>query len=252
MGKRRSRDPRSYDSSKKVLRGRLGEDLRFYNPREVYNALTSNKKVVGWLKFIAESYTPPPEKKVLLFYPCSTVKPYHESRSYKALYKTLESLGEKRRLIHVVAVSEPFGAVPEEYFYEWEEWYDCPGLFEWWCRAHGQPYEREYAEKSIELLASYVAAFLKRTKSSYAHRVAFVRTYTSKLRISPSHTHRRIIELASKASGVEVELLPPKEVVEEIVRTYGAGAWNRQGVAHPAAQEYLRGYLERLLVRLSP
>lgn len=231
-------------SSRKVLKGRLDPNLCLYNPREVYEALKSNWKVISWLDNIAHKYTPPVGKQVLLIYPCSALKPYHMSRSYRALYRTLNSLGNRMRsLIHVVTISEPFGIVPEEYYNKWTEWYDCPGLFEWWCRRFGQPYDREYVNECIKILAQYVSQFLKRTADSYKIRIAFIRTYSSRLKVNSNHTHRRIIELASKKSGIDIRLLPPKEIIRYIVETRGSRAWDYYGVAHPIAQEYLRNYI---------
>jgi len=235
-------------SARSVLRGTLPRELCLYSPREVYEVLTSdNGRVAEWLRFISEQHTPPPEKDVLLLYPCSTVKPYHLSRSYRALYKTLGSLPSSlRRRVHVVTVSEPFGLVPEEFYDKWHEWYDCPGLFEWWCRKNGVEYDHELVLKSIEILAEHVARYLKRTEDCYIARIAFVRTYTSSLKPSSS-THKRIVELASKISCVRVELHPPVEVVKKIIENRGRSAWDFYGVAHPLAQEYLYKLLRVVL-----
>jgi len=230
-------------------------DLCFYNPREVYEALLNNAEIKKWLEFISLEYEPP-KKRILLFYPCSAEKPYYESRLYRQLYKTLSRLGSLRRHVHVITVSEPFGLVPEEFYgrktewHDWQSrWYDCPGLFEWWCRRNSQPYQVEYVEKCIRILAEYVARFLTRiTQNGFNPRlVGFVRTYSSSLRVRRDHTHRRILELASRISGVKIELLPPKEVVAEIVAKRGRVAWDFYGVAHPLAQEYLLKYLRRIL-----
>jgi len=239
-------------SQKHVIRGYLDKSLCLYNPKEVYEALTKNEVVVGWLKFIAYYYTPPPHKKVLLLYPCSTVKPYHMSRSYIALFKTLKSLGEDiRKLIHVVTISEPFGLIPEEYYNKRFVWYDCPGLFKWWCRKVGQPYEEKYVERSINILSKYISHFLKRTRNIYLLRIAFVRTFSSKLRVLKDHTHRRMIERASKMSDVVINLLPPLEVVKLIVMKRGAVAWDFYGVAHPIAQAHLKEFLLKKMKQLS-
>jgi len=231
-------------SKKRVLKGTLPRELCFYSPKEVYEALTSsNGRVKKWLSFISENYLPPPEKKILLLYPCSAVKPYHLSRSYKVLYATLDTLSQElRKKIHVVTVSEPFGLVPEEYYEKWTEWYDCPGLFEWWCRKNGVEYDEAIVSKSIEILASYIARYLERTRNHYTRRIAFIRTYTSSVKPSES-THRKMIELASSKSGIQIELHPPKDIVEKIVQLRGRNAWDFYGVAHPFAQEYLASIL---------
>jgi archaeosine synthase len=233
----------------------INPTLCFYNPYEVYMALTRNREVRRWLRFIANQYAPP-KANILLMYPCSADKPYYKSRSYKTLFKTLSKLGEKRNEIHLATISEPFGLVPEEFYgvktpwHDWSRsWYDCPGLFEWWCRKYGQPYSKEYLEKSIQILASYVAKFFTRAKAlgSYSRVIAFIRTFSSKLEVKETHTHRRIVELAARIAGIEVDLLPPKEVVAEIVSKKGRLAWDVYGVSHPIAQDYLLNYLKEVL-----
>ncbi|MEM2823608.1 MAG: DUF5591 domain-containing protein [Thermofilaceae archaeon] len=215
------------------------------SPAEVLQALKGDRKVTAWHKFIAESYTPPPGRKVLLLYPCSAVKPYYESRLYKALYRTLSQLGPARRLVHVVTVSEPYALVPEEFHSSWDDWYECPGLFEWWCRKHGFEYDREAARESIEILARVVASFLGRAR--YSHRIAFVRTYTSGLRVNGSLTHRIIIEKAAQLSATPVELRPTIGEVAEIVKRRGRAAWDFYGVAHPLAQKKLLNRLTEII-----
>jgi archaeosine synthase len=225
---------------------KIEHSLCFYNPYEVYVALTSNEEIIKWLKFISNHYVPP-KTKVLLIYPCSAKKPYHESRSYRRLFSMLSKLGEKRKEVHVVTISEPFGLVPEEFYGSWSNWYDCPGLFEWWCRRYGQSYSKEYLDKCVQILASYIAKFFVRTKGSYSRIITFVRTFSSNLEEKIDHTHRKIIELASKIAGISVDILPPKEVIAEIISRKGRFAWDMYGVSHPMAQNYLLNYLKEVL-----
>lgn len=246
----------NYVSFKKALESvDIKRSLCFYNPREVYHALLENKEVKRWLTFISNHYIPP-KKEILLIYPCSSEKPYHLSRSYKALFKTLNRLGGKRKFIHVMTISEPFGLVPEEFYgkrtkwHDWEnDWYDCPGLFEWWCKRYSQPYERKYVEKSIEILSEHIAEFFKKVKEKkcYSKIIAFVRTYSSTLQKKYDHTHRRILERAAQIAGIKIDLLPGKDVIAEIVSKKGRLAWDMHGVAHPIAQEYLLNFLEKNL-----
>lgn len=234
---------------------RIKPSLCFYNPEAVYQALVSNSEVKRWLEFISNHYLPE-SKDVLLIYPCSTEKPYESSRSYKQLFKTLSRLEEQRNRIHLVTISEPFGLVPEEFYgkttnwHDWKnDWYDCPGLFEWWCNRFGQTYSKVYADKSIDILASYVAQFLEKAMRTnrYTTVIGFVRTFSSRLEVKHDHTHRRILEKASRMAGGGVELLPPKSFVSKLVRQRGHYAWDMYGVAHPQAQEYLLGRLRRIL-----
>ncbi|MEM2292722.1 MAG: DUF5591 domain-containing protein [Nitrososphaerota archaeon] len=223
--------------------------LQLYSPREVFEALTKDLKVLRWLEFISNHYLPE-SKDVLLLYPCSAVKPYTSSRSYKMLYNTLSSLGGLREKVHVVTISEPFGLVPEEFYgrktewHDWEnDWYECPGLFEWWCRRHNQHYDQNDFKKCIDILSDYIAKFLEKTKNLYRVRIAFLRTYTSSLKRSRNHTHFLIIRVASRKASVKVEFYPSKKIVKKIVEEYGKCAWDFYGVAHPYAQQYLKSLL---------
>jgi archaeosine synthase len=236
---------------------KIRQDLCFYNPEEVYRGLTANSTIKRWLDFISNHYLPPPEKRVLLIYPCSTEKPYNTSRSYKTLFRTLDKLGRQRKKIHVVTISEPFGLVPEEFYgernasHDWKnEWYDCPGLFEWWCNKHKQMYSEEFLDKSIQCLSEYVARFLSKVEKNncYEEKLAFVRSYTSQLQTKKDHTHRRIIERAVAISNVPILILPTRDLVSKIVSRKGCMAWDMYGVSHPLAQEYLFKHLKGILL----
>lgn len=236
------------------------KELILRNPLEVYRALMSNEKIRKWHTFISEHYLPPRDKLLLLFYPCSAIKPYTASRSYRALFKTLAKLGSKRKLVHVITVSEPFALVPEEYYnretewHDWKhDWYDCPGLFEWWCKKYGEVYDRYYVEKCLDILSNVVAKFLKRLR---VHRllkdlllVGFIRTYSSSLRITLNNTHRIILEKAMKKSNTSITLLPSKSFIRSLIKRKGRVAWDFYGVAHPECQKYL---LRKLRTMLKP
>ncbi len=235
----------SLESCHKAKNGvKIPIDLCLYTPKEVFAALLTNSHIISWLEFISKRYFPPNEKTFLLLYPCSTIKPYSESRSYKALFKTLSSISSDReQKIHVVTISEPFGLVPEEFFDQFPVWYDCPGLFEWWCKKHKLPYSDKYLERCIEFLAIPIANFLARTKKHYKGRLAFIRTFSSNLKRKKDHTHVRILERAIELSGVAIKILPDKSWVTDIVSSRGTFAWDMYGVAHPKAQNFLLNFL---------
>ncbi|MCR8486852.1 MAG: DUF5591 domain-containing protein [Nitrososphaerota archaeon] len=234
------------------------KELIFRNPLEVYNGLISNRKIQKWHEFISYQYLPPYGKSLILFYPCSAVKPYPSSRMYLTLFKTLSNLGEKRKLIHVITVSEPFALVPEEYYdkktewYDWEnDWYECPGLFEWWCRRNKTNYDKKYADMCIDILSNVIAGFLKRLKSkeefSNIRLVGFVRTYSSSLKVTRNNTHRIMLEEASKRSQVKMLLLPTRKFISYLIKKRGRVAWDFYGVSHPFAQKYLLAKIKQLL-----
>ena len=95
----------------------------------------------------------------------------------------------------------------------------------------------------------HVARFFSKVEklNLYSRIIAFVRTYSSSLRVKHDYTHRRIVERAAELAGVEVEILPSREFVRYVVRRYGKLAWDFYGVAHPAAQRHLLRHLRRIL-----
>lgn len=226
---------------------KIKKNLCFYNPEQVYHGITENKIIQRWNKFMTNDYKPP-KKKILLIFPCSTIKPYNRSRSYVQLYKQLDLLNQKKDKVHVMTISEPFGLVPEECYSDFQ-WYDCPGLFEWWCSKYGQKYDHNYLDKSIELLADNVGQFLKKASinKNYEKIIGFVRTYTSNLKQNPDHTHRRILELAAKKYKIDLEILPKKQDVKQLIKTNGRFAWDMYGVAHPIMLKNLTRKLGKLI-----
>lgn len=233
--------------SKKIGRGIVvHKSLCFYNPQEVYEGIKKNKTIQDWQKFMIKQYHPK-KKKILLIYPCTTIKPYDKSRSYVQLYKHLNNLKKNKDEIQLMTISEPFGLVPEECYQNFH-WYDCPGLFEWWCKKHGQKFDFDYLDKSIEILADNVGIFLKKvtTKKYYDKIICYVRTYTSNLQQKPDHTHRRILELAAKKYKIDLEILPKRNEVRQLTKTRGNFAWDMYGVAHPLMLKKLVKRLEKL------
>ena len=219
--------------SSKVGKGvKIKKSLCFYNPKQVYNGLTKNNDIINWHKFILHKYRPP-KKDILLIYPCSTVKPYYKSRSYIQLYNHLDLLNGTKKKIHVMTISEPFGLVPEEY-YDNFQWYDCPGLFEWWCKKYDQDFDEKYLDKSLEILSDIIGKFLKKAKQKKSYRkiIGFVRTYSSGLEQKHDHTHRRMLELASEKYNLKIEILPTKKQIRSLVNTNGTFSWDMYGVAH--------------------
>jgi len=235
-------------SSKKAKGVVIKRSLCFYNPTEVLAALEHNDDVRSWLSYVGNHYIPP-TKDILLVYPCSTEKPYHKSRSYRQLFDTLSRLGPDRKRIHLMTISEPFGLVPEEFYATNSNWYDCPGLFQWWCAKYRQRYSKEDLNRCIEILAFHVARFLTKAKRrrSYKKMLAFVRTWSSSLQAKDDHTHRRILQKAASIADVRLEFCPRKRVVRRIVRKNGRLAWDMLGVAHPLAQEHLLNHLRKNL-----
>lgn len=223
---------------------RIKKSLCFYNPKEVYHGLQKNSDIKKWHQFMSQKYNPK-KKDYLLIFPCSTVKPYNKSRSYQQLFQHLDKLNGKRHKVQLMTISEPFGLVPEEYYPKFK-WYDCPGLFEWWCNTHDQDFDKEYLEKSMEIIAGNIGRTLRRAKRKrrYKKIIAFVRTYSSSLKEKIDHTHKRMLEIASEMYNLNIEILPTKNQVKNLVKTRGSFAWDMYGAAHPFMLKHLVYKLE--------
>ena len=203
------------------------------NPNEVYDALKNDDTIKSWLKFISKKYIPP-ESRISLFYPCTTIKPFAKSQSYRQLFKTFAKIPGHSELIHVYTISEPFGIIPFELGSKVPS-YDCPGLFEWWCKQNGEPFDKEYQDKSIEILAKYTSKLLNKLHNS--SKIALVRTYSSSLERRHDHTHFRILKRASELASEQITFIPNKQIVKKIIQNRGRYAWDRYGPAHPIVQE---------------
>jgi archaeosine synthase len=219
------------------------DKITLKNPNEVYNALKNDKTIKSWLKFISEKYVPP-KSKVCIFYPCTSIKPFSKSQSYRQLFKTLDKIPSHLNFIHIYTVSEPFGIIPFEIFDQVPD-YDCPGLFEWWCKRNGEIFDRKYQDKSVRILADYSSKFLKKIHN--CQKIALVRSYSSSLEKRNDHTHRRILELASKLSGERIDIIPNKRTVKKVVEIRGRYAWDRYGPSHPIVQDMLLKKINKIL-----
>jgi len=80
---------------------------------------------------IAERYSKPSHKRVLLLLPCSAKKPYHTSKSHKAFSSAIHTASHDA-LVHEVIVTSPLGIVPRELdvFFPADS-YDIPVTGEW-------------------------------------------------------------------------------------------------------------------------
>jgi len=109
-----------------------------------------------WQDFILRFYKPPPDKKYLLFLPCTYRKPYSKSPTHRAILSTLRIYPWFSKL-HLVVVSTP-GVVPYEYHteypftsYDWPEWLETP----------------EVKQEYIEITRERVKKFLERNADHY-------------------------------------------------------------------------------------
>jgi archaeosine synthase len=69
-------------------------------------------EVRRWLDRLDARYAPPDSSRVLVALPCSATKPYQNSPTHQAIRPAVEGPGHGRA--HVVTLTSPLGAVPEE------------------------------------------------------------------------------------------------------------------------------------------
>ncbi|MEM2972222.1 MAG: tRNA guanosine(15) transglycosylase TgtA [Candidatus Bathyarchaeia archaeon] len=72
-------------------------------------------EVVRHRKKLFERYSPPEKSKILVLVPQTQVKPFHKSREYKQILKTLKSMPKEfSEKVHVCFYAAPFGVTPIE------------------------------------------------------------------------------------------------------------------------------------------
>jgi 7-cyano-7-deazaguanine tRNA-ribosyltransferase len=124
---------------------------------------------------LAQSYSPPTDKNVLLLVPCSQKKPYSKSRTHSVLYNKLGDLTDD---VYKVTISGMYGPVPEDY--EQEQ----PIL------EYDYVLAKEDTEQ-IELITDRIHQYLEAYGDQFDDVVGYV---TSK-------TYRKVIEDAFDAYG---------------------------------------------------
>ncbi len=109
-----------------------------------------------WQDFVLRLYKPPPDKRYLLFLPCTYRKPYSRSPTHRAILSALSPYPWFKRL-HLVVVSTP-GVIPYEYHteypftaYDWPEWLETP----------------EVKQEYIQITRERVKKYLERNADHY-------------------------------------------------------------------------------------
>jgi archaeosine synthase len=151
--------------------------------------------------------------------------------------KQLDTLGkQKRDRIHELIVSEPLGIVPREmegtypaahYDMVLESWFPT-GSIPRIRKTNGNDIGEIKAsatcgsretDEIVSILADRVASYLLNTRSSYKHRIAFVRS-----------SQRRILEEASRLAGIRIDFVLDRKIVQSIVRRMGDFYWVMNGM----------------------
>jgi len=199
--------------------------------------LLNHPDVLNFYDELLQSYSPPTEKKIALFLPCSAKKPYSASKTHSKIKNIIQRLEfNHQKSIHELIVSEPLGIVPRE----WEEKYPAAHydmVLDSWFPTYNIPKIRKKCgnniirirdsshpsivpkNKIIKILSERVARFLIKTEDNYVHRIGFVRS-----------SHREILEKASYISNIEIDFVFDTSFVMDVIENKGTFYWIMNGM----------------------
>lgn len=113
-----------------------------------------------WQDYFQRFYTPPPEKRYVLFLPCAYRKPYTKSKTWKNILRAISGF-PFFKVLHLIAVSSP-GIIPYEFIryypfanYDWPEWKETEEI------------KKEYISVTKDRVKKYVLAHMKNYESLY-------------------------------------------------------------------------------------
>ena len=156
---------------------------------------------------MAERYTPPAHKKILLLLPCSAKKPYHISRTHR-MFASAVHTGPWDTLVHEVIVTSPLGVVPRELdaFYPASS-YDIPVTGEW------KPEEKDRIVRMLRDLVS---------KGNYERVISHLGEDDELVRdVCPGMVSTSVGDSVSPASLSKLET-----AIREMTKEYKALDWN--------------------------
>jgi len=220
--------------------------------------LLYNLEVEKLRQFITDNYSNGDKSKIALLIPCSKTKPYTLSPTTKAiLNKVYSIIGKNNHIIDFFVVSEPIGLIPLEYEIKYPaSSYDMtlPG----WLhlekanrikRGNGEKIFQTINENSqkndnlrrdqreiINFLSEEIGKFLLKQSKKYNKIIAYVRS-----------THRQMIEITNEKYDLEIEIIPSKKDIREIIKKKGQIYWAFQGLRSPYALKVLENEIEKNL-----
>ncbi|HEX9430128.1 MAG TPA: DUF5591 domain-containing protein, partial [Candidatus Bathyarchaeia archaeon] len=165
-------------------------------------SLVTHPAVQDFATFVTTRYIPPAGKRVALFLPCTSKKPYSSSRTYRTINSVLTGFPpDAADVIHVLTVSEPLGVVPAEleraypaahYDMVLKTWFPIrrsrTGNF---TSKKGQLTSED--RRCLDLVVDRVFRFLNRLSGHYEFFVGYVRG-----------SQRRMLEIAAERASVRV------------------------------------------------
>ena len=123
------------------------QEIPLIGPESYYAPIVSRFR-----QFVAQRYSPSPEKRIVLLLPCSARKPYSDSKSHRRFAEVLDrALGSKHDLVAETIVTSPLGIVPRELERIYPAgYYDIPVSGDW---------DAEETSIAAEALVTHLAKF---------------------------------------------------------------------------------------------
>lgn len=149
-----------------------------------------------WQDYLQRWYTPPKDKEILLFLPCSYKKPYSSSDTHKKILSVLKRLQNYEK-IHEVVISSP-GVIPIEF----ENFYPF-NAYNWDEKLETEEIKKRY----IEVTSKRIENYLKAHNDSYKKIFCFLK-YDSE--------SYKALEIACESVGLKFENLLKRETYKKV------------------------------------
>jgi hypothetical protein len=154
-----------------------------------------SKPMLDFNRFIIHDYTPPKDKRLLVFFQCSVRRPFSKSPSHGSMRRAVyAATGHWPRKefeqcpVHVVVLASTLGPVP----YELEDVY--PANIGGGGVKH---FSDEHYEQVLPILAERMAAYVTAHRRCYDHITTFTQS-----------RYGEVMRLASEMAGVPFPVLP--------------------------------------------
>ena len=112
-----------------------------------------------WQDYISRIYKKP-DKDIALFLPCSKKKPYYNSRTHKAIRRTITGFDWYKKL-HIIVISNP-GVIPIEFAdkypfnaYDWNERYETKAIMKQYIKINTERVKKYLQRHKYKKVLSY-------------------------------------------------------------------------------------------------
>ena len=209
-----------------------------------------SKPILAWNDFVLHEYTPPQDKRLLVFLQCSVRRPFSTSPSHGSMRRAIAvATGYWPREdfeqcpVHVVVLASRIGPVP----YELEDVY--PANIRGGGVKHFAP---DHYERVKPILAERMAAYITAHRAGYDHMATFTQS-----------RYGEVMRLAREIAGVDFPVLPVDDgpivsaLGDSTPRTYWQKYWIQLALEimswlPPAQQKQAVARMRTLKVKYTP